>query len=111
MKEIGKKLIYITCEKEIWLIDSDDGEEKRIQFEKNMGCTSLGKSKYVMLYSKECTMLQEGNEYIIGEIIIGKNEEGFQPLSLIEVMEAIDEFATRIEYVYFDGKPVQAYCV
>ena len=111
MMDIGNKFIYITAEQEIWLIDDKDATNKVMNIEDNMGLISLGKTNYIMLYSRDHAIRYDGNEYLIGEIIICKDDDGFKPLKLYEIMEAIDELTSRLVDAYFDGKPVQAFWV
>ena len=111
MMDIGEKYIYITSEQEIWLIDDKEATSKVMGIEDNMGVISLGKTNYILLYSRDHAIRYDGNEYLIGEIIICKDEDGFKPLKLYEIMEAIDELTSRLVDAYFDGKPVQAFWV
>lgn len=111
MMDIGEKYIYITSEQEIWLIDDKEATSKVMGIEDNMGLISLGKTNYILLYSRDHAIRYDGNEYLIGEIIICKDEDGLKPLKLYEIMEAIDEFSSRLVDASFDGKPVQAFWV
>lgn len=109
MIDIGERYIYITSDQEIWLMDEKDTTDRLSRMEGNMGLVNLGKTKYLMLYSKDYAFVYEGNEYLVGEILICKDDNGLQPLKLYEIMEAIEEFSSRLVDAYFDGRPVQAF--
>ena len=111
MMDIGEKYIYITGEQEIWLVDEKEATYKVANFEHNMGLLTLGKKGYLLLYSRDHAIKYEGDEYLVGEIIICKDDDGFKPLKLYEIMEAIDELTSRLVDAYYDGKPVQAFWV
>ena len=109
MMDVGERYIYITKDQEIWLIDEKEALAKWERMEKNLGLINLGKTKYLMLYSRDHTLVYEGEEYLIGEIIICKDQKGLQPLRLYEIMEAIEEFSSRLVEVTLDGRRLQAF--
>lgn len=103
--------IYIGPEKSIWLLDQEKALEGIREYGEQCMSSLMGKSDYIIIYPAESAVEIDGEDYLMGECLIMKAENGVKCMTEEERERAFDEYASRMRVVYAGQYGLPAYQV
>ncbi len=101
--------IYIGPEKSIWLLDQERALEMIREYGEQCMSSFIGKTDYIIIYPAESAVEIDGEDYLMGECLIMKSENGVKCMNEEELAKAFNEYASRMSIVYAGQYGLPAY--
>lgn len=108
---VEKTALYIGPEKSMWLLDYERALAIIDDYAEQCMSAMIGKSDYIIIYPAESAVEIDGEDYLMGECLIMKAENGVKCMTEEERERAFDEYASRMRVVYAGQYGLPAYQV
>lgn len=106
-----KAALYIGPEKSMWLLDYERALSVIDDYAAQCMSAMMGKSDYIIIYPAESAVKIDGEDYIMGECLIMKSDNGVKCMTQKETADAFIEYASRMKTVYAGQYGLPAYQV
>ena len=108
---VEKTALYIGPEKSMWLLDYERALAIIDDYAEQCMSAMIGKSDYIIIYPAESAVNIDGDNFIMGECLIMKSENGVQCMTRDELEAAFTEYVSRITSVCAGQYELPAYQV
>ena len=101
--------VYISKEREVFLMDYEKSLSVIDCFADRCMSVMMGKTEYLLIFPLDSAVVIDGDDYVLGECLIMKSEDGVRCLSREELLSALREYTSRQRKVHLGQYCVEAY--